>query len=606
MKNGKRAVAALLVGLLFCGVGTGCVEKQETLAPPEKKYVKWTKVADGEFTPFSMPEYMNATGLYVQRQGIGGPGDIYFADVRNGGGTLVKSGFDLEGEIGSAKALLEEKAVDLTGFSAQYLPKRNVLIMTANSRELWMYQLENGQLKELGNGSYGPMEYEDAYRLAMEKWGEGAYLYPYASVTPSPDEHFLAFSSGMFVDGTQQIYVYDMDRQTETLLTAPGPDYGQGNYGFLGWVDNQWILCTKEPVPIEGDKTDAADASDDEAFSRQLVLVSREGIQIPLAMEYDFVEGPRGDGRIVISCRNSKGEPTIKVLSVGADGSTETLWDQPLGEGAPVGEIKISGLGKKAAFLSAPDPDSFERQLWVLNLKDGSVRRMAAPIIGEQVSSRVKELWWLDENRLLVTVAEEWQGQETSSLWVLDLRSKTGTGGTSDPSGAEDSSEDQGSGGTGDMAEAGHSAVERDTVRKKDVAGARDASQMAGSYLEAIKLLYRLQPEMNGAEGEIQYIAVDTSGLINLSEEQKTALLGAVAAEFDAEVLDKSYLELKEEGRLDEQGRFAEGLLYRLEGGYLLNNEMSLSGFKWRSVEEKAAQESITVRFAEEKWSAVQ
>lgn len=613
-----RGAAAALAGLLLCAsVLTGCAPKAHIEDKPKKSYVKWMKVADGEYMPFTMPEYMGTKGLFIQRMGYEEPEEIYHADLKTDKVSLISSGFDYRGELEKAKEQLRARDRDLSGIGTQYLPKRNAILIQVNSPELWLYHIEKGELELLGNGDYTGMPFEQIYNSAFEKWGEQTYLYPYSGVLPSPDEKLLAFGSDLTQAAGQtgqEIWLYDMQDQTEKqLLAGEGPNV---DLTAEGWVSDGMLLCVERRA---GGETEAGGGM-------SVFLADPHGRRTELEL---FGENPPGDMRVyaaggaVIASSDERG---IQAYRVDQAGKTELILDHQLDEGSMRGEPKMNRNGTQLAYLTAPDPYSADRYLQILSVKDGSERKIDAVRIGEGVETSIKNYWWIDSSRLLITVREEWDGQETGSTWVLDLRAEEQAGGEGDGAG-ENGSNGQ-NGGTQNAAE---TAVEIDEARAQDRAKTRDASVMARAYMLILERIYEESPQLNqpvlgssesgsgGGEGEtagtagtategavqeegLRYLALDTTDMLWLTEAQKAELISMAAEKWGVQVLDRTYTQLGQEGYLNEDGYFEDGMVLKITGGYFMNNEMKADALKLRSAHEGASLSGLTLRFENDSW----
>ncbi len=613
-----RGAAAALAGLLLCAsVLTGCAPKAHIEDKPKKSYVKWMKVADGEYMPFTMPEYMGTKGLFIQRMGYEEPEEIYHADLKTDKVSLISSGFDYRGELEKAKEQLRARDRDLSGIGTQYLPKRNAILIQVNSPELWLYHIEKGELELLGNGDYTGMPFEQIYNSAFEKWGEQTYLYPYSGVLPSPDEKLLAFGSDLTQAAGQtgqEIWLYDMQDQTEKqLLAGEGPGV---DLTAEGWVGDGMLLCVERRA---GGETEAGGGM-------SVFLADPHGRRTELEL---FGENPPEDMRVyaaggaVIASSDERG---IQAYRVDQAGKTELILDHQLDEGSMRGEPKMNRNGTQLAYLTAPDPYSADRYLQILSVKDGGERKIDAVRIGEGVETSIKNYWWIDSSRLLITVREEWDGQETGSTWVLDLRAEEQAGGEGDGAG-ENGSAGQ-NGGTQNAAE---TAVEIDEARAQDRAKTRDASVMARAYMLILERIYEESPQLNqpvlgssesgsgGGEGEtagtagtategavqeegLRYLALDTTDMLWLTEAQKAELISMAAEKWGVQVLDRTYTQLGQEGYLNEDGYFEDGMVLKITGGYFMNNEMKADALKLRSAHEGASLSGLTLRFENDSW----
>ena len=612
MKKIRGAAAALAALLLCASALAGCAPKADIDDKPKKSYVKWMKIADGEYMPFTMPEYMGTKGLFIQRMGCEEAEEIYHVDLKADKASLIGSGFDYAGELEKAKGLLTEQERDLSGITTQYLPKRNAILIQVNSPELWLYHIEKGELELLGSGDYTGMPFEQIYNTAFEKWGEQTYLYPYSGVLPSPDEKMLAFGSDLTQAAAQtgrEVWLYDMTEQTEKQLLA-GEETGV-DYSAVGWAGSGWLLCVeRRAAKGTGEAGETAFLTGPDGRRAELELF---GGTLP-----EDAQVYAGSGA-VIAASNQAG---IEVYRVDDAGKAEKILDYQPQEGRILATPKMNRSNTQLAYLNAPDPGTPERYLSVVSVKDGSERRIGAVRIGQDVETSIKNYWWIDNNRLLVTIREEWDGQETSSAWVLDLRAKDGgeapeTGNDSDDS---DSAAD----------ESAKTAVETDWARDQDRSKTRDASVMARAYMMILERMYEESPQLNQPvqgtsgsgtdggeggtpaeetatdsavrEGGLDYVSLDTTDMLWLTEAQKVELLSMIAEKWGVQALDLTYTQLGEEGYLNEAGYFEDGMVLKITGGYFMNNVMKADALKLRSADQGASLSGLTLRFENDSW----
>lgn len=612
MTQKKRWAAAALAGLVAVSAAlTGCAQEKPN-TPKEEKYTKWIKVADGQYEPFRMPEYMNAKGLFVQRIGYEKPEETYYADIGASKAELVSSGFDLSREIQKAEDKLRSQHEDAGGITESYLPKKNALLLQCNLPDLWIYHIESGELELLGDGSYMGKPYSQVYEAAYKQWGEESYVYSYAGVMASPNEQFLAFSSTLAEvesDKGQEVYLYDMNEKTERLLLS-GESKAE-NYTAKGWVNNRWLLCIKDVYKM-------VDGVSQGVESREALLVNTAGERIILNLPdagspeaYSYLH--TGNGIIVAAYG---GDPAhIIALKARDDGSVQVIMDYTAMGGSLINDAKISSLAARAAYLNAPDRNSAERELHVIDLQEKSERVISPPNIGEGVETSFGDFYWIDENRMLINIRESWEKQETVSTWILDLRAGAPVEDSTDGNAEDQTSQAAVTGSEPDPnSEQGEpdpqikvtpSAIEIDTVRTKDQAKVRDASTMADGYLAIMKSMYDQAPELAGKEGGLSYIALDTSEMSWISDEEKEILIQKIAETWNVEVLNKTQTQLKEEGYLNAEGYFEKGILFWISGGWNFNNEMKTDAIIWRSAPDSIRKEGIVVRFENDAWNVV-
>ncbi|MBP7223121.1 MAG: hypothetical protein KBA50_07720 [Sedimentibacter sp.] len=125
----------------------------------------------------------------------------------------------------------------------------------------------------------------------------------------------------------------------------------------------------------------------------------------------------------------------------------------------------------------------------------------------------------------------------------------------------------------------------------------QEVSDPTGAYSLVIDKLYNEDSALNH---EIKYIAVDTSLIKNLSEEQKSALLKEVE-KYGFEVLDMTIEELKEEGYIEDLF-FKEGILFKLEDEPIGGNSILMNVSKWRSGLGAIGYDDLKVKYKNGKW----
>ena len=120
---------------------------------------------------------------------------------------------------------------------------------------------------------------------------------------------------------------------------------------------------------------------------------------------------------------------------------------------------------------------------------------------------------------------------------------------------------------------------------------------MVGAYKTVIDKLYS---EDNALNDSIKYIAVDTSLIKNLSDEQKPILLKEVE-DYGYMVLNMSFDELKEEGYIEDL-YFEEGILFKIEDISMRNNSITMNASKWRSGLGAIGYNELTVKYSNGEW----
>ncbi|MCI8630934.1 MAG: hypothetical protein HFG67_01505 [Firmicutes bacterium] len=102
-------------------------------------------------------------------------------------------------------------------------------------------------------------------------------------------------------------------------------------------------------------------------------------------------------------------------------------------------------------------------------------------------------------------------------------------------------------------------------------------------YFGIIKDLYE---EDHGLNDGIEIIAVDLSNVTNLNDDEKTALIEKIAAEYSIEAKESTYQELVSEGAIsnpDEFPSYDNGLLFDFENFEADENTIKFTAGKWRT-----------------------
>ncbi len=106
----------------------------------------------------------------------------------------------------------------------------------------------------------------------------------------------------------------------------------------------------------------------------------------------------------------------------------------------------------------------------------------------------------------------------------------------------------------------------------------QEITEPVGAYTTVIDKLYNEDMALNH---DIKYIAVDTSLINNLSEEQKSELLKEIE-KYGYIVLDMTFDKLEEQGYIEEL-YFKEGILFNIEDKPMSGNAILMNVSKWRS-----------------------
>jgi len=122
-------------------------------------------------------------------------------------------------------------------------------------------------------------------------------------------------------------------------------------------------------------------------------------------------------------------------------------------------------------------------------------------------------------------------------------------------------------------------------------------SDCVGAYMAVIDKLYN---EDSGLNGDIKYIAIDTSSMSNLDENSKAELLKQLE-KYGAAVLDMTFEELESKGYIKNL-YFTEGIFFRIEDAYIKNNSIKMNVSKWRSGLGAIGYNDMTVSYKNKSW----
>ena len=125
----------------------------------------------------------------------------------------------------------------------------------------------------------------------------------------------------------------------------------------------------------------------------------------------------------------------------------------------------------------------------------------------------------------------------------------------------------------------------------------QEAPDILGAYNEVIDKLYNEDIALNS---DIKYIAIDTSLINNLSEEQKSSLLKDLE-KYGYTVLDMTFEELEKEGYI-ENLYFKEGILFKIEDKPVSGKSITMDVSKWRSGLGAIGYDDLKVEYKNGKW----
>lgn len=118
-----------------------------------------------------------------------------------------------------------------------------------------------------------------------------------------------------------------------------------------------------------------------------------------------------------------------------------------------------------------------------------------------------------------------------------------------------------------------------------------------GAYATVIDKLYEEDSALNS---EIKYIALDTSLIVNLNDEEKAELLKELE-NYGFSVLDMTFEELKDKGYVKDL-YFEEGILFRIKDEPIKGNSITMDISKWRSGLGAIGYEGTVVKYKNGKW----
>ena len=118
-----------------------------------------------------------------------------------------------------------------------------------------------------------------------------------------------------------------------------------------------------------------------------------------------------------------------------------------------------------------------------------------------------------------------------------------------------------------------------------------------GAYTTVIDQLYNEDMALNS---EIKYIAVDTSLMINLSDEQKPVFLKELE-KYGYTVLDMTFETLEQQGYIEDL-YFKEGILFKISDEIIRGNSITMDVQKWRSGLGAIGYDDLVVKYNNGKW----
>jgi Ca-activated chloride channel family protein len=124
-----------------------------------------------------------------------------------------------------------------------------------------------------------------------------------------------------------------------------------------------------------------------------------------------------------------------------------------------------------------------------------------------------------------------------------------------------------------------------------------EPSDAVGAYMAVLDKLYS---EDSGLNAEIKYLAIDTSKMVNLTDEAKSKLMKELD-KYGLTVLDMTFEELQKEGYIEDLA-FRNGILFRIEDEPMSGNKIVMDASKWRSGTGAIGYEDIVVKYSAVGW----
>lgn len=118
-----------------------------------------------------------------------------------------------------------------------------------------------------------------------------------------------------------------------------------------------------------------------------------------------------------------------------------------------------------------------------------------------------------------------------------------------------------------------------------------------GAYTTVIDKLYE---EDSGLNSNIKYIAIDTSQIVNLNDEEKAELLKELE-DYNLEVLDMTFEELEKEGYIEDL-YFEEGIFFEIEDEHIKRNSITMDISKWRSGLGAIGYDGTVIKYKNGEW----
>ncbi|MEL7649941.1 MAG: hypothetical protein AAGU76_17810 [Sedimentibacter sp.] len=118
-----------------------------------------------------------------------------------------------------------------------------------------------------------------------------------------------------------------------------------------------------------------------------------------------------------------------------------------------------------------------------------------------------------------------------------------------------------------------------------------------GAYEAAIDRLYMEDEALNTG---IKYLAIDTSEMVNLTEENKKTLLKNLE-KYGLTVLDATMEQLKEQGYIKDTN-FEEGILFKIRDEKMKNSSVAMDVSKFRSGLGAIGYDGMVIKYRDGRW----
>lgn len=126
----------------------------------------------------------------------------------------------------------------------------------------------------------------------------------------------------------------------------------------------------------------------------------------------------------------------------------------------------------------------------------------------------------------------------------------------------------------------------------------KQAPNVVDAYTMVIDKLYM---EDSGLNDGIKYLAIDTSLMVNLTDDVKKAELLKQLKNYGFIVLDTTFEELEKKGYIHDL-YFKEGILFRIEDEPIKNNSIIMKASKWRSGTGAMGYDNLIIEYKNNKW----